>query len=49
MLLAGDAPVALDGSEFQARFLGGVAGCPPQPDLDAEAALIRFLAASAAS
>ncbi len=36
VLLAGDAPVALDGSEFQARFLGGIAGCPPRPDLDAE-------------
>ncbi len=48
VLLAGDAPVALDGSEFQARFLGGIAGCPPRPDLDAETALIRFLAANAA-
>ncbi len=48
VLLAGDAPVALDGSEFQARFLGGVAGCPPRPDLDAEAALIRFLSAHGA-
>jgi phosphoribosylformylglycinamidine synthase len=47
VLLAGDAPVALDGSEFQARFLGGVAGCPPRPDLEAESALIGFLAANA--
>ncbi len=44
VLLAGDAPVALDGSEFQARFLGGVRGCPPRPDLERETALISFLA-----
>jgi phosphoribosylformylglycinamidine synthase len=47
VLLAGDAPVALDGSEFQARFLGGTAGRPPEPELEAEAALIRFLAGAA--
>jgi phosphoribosylformylglycinamidine synthase len=47
VLLAGARHVALDGSEYQARFLGGAAGRPPQPDLAAEAALIRFLASSA--
>jgi phosphoribosylformylglycinamidine synthase len=40
--VAGDAPIALDGSEYQARFLGGAAGCPPPPDLAAEAALVTF-------
>jgi phosphoribosylformylglycinamidine synthase II len=43
VLLAGAAPVAFDGTEFQARFLGGVAGRPHEPDLAAEAALIGFL------
>jgi phosphoribosylformylglycinamidine synthase len=33
----------LDGSEFQARFLGGGDGRPPQPDLALEAALVSFL------
>ena len=33
----------LDGSEFQARFLGGVAGRPPVPNLALEAALVGFL------
>jgi phosphoribosylformylglycinamidine synthase subunit PurL len=33
----------LDGSEFQARFLGGVAGRPPVPNLALEAALVAFL------
>jgi phosphoribosylformylglycinamidine synthase II len=35
--------LTLDGSEYQALFLGGPAGRPPMPDLGAEAALIRFL------
>ena len=35
--------LSLDGSEYQALFLGGPAGRPPQPDLVAEARLIRFL------
>jgi phosphoribosylformylglycinamidine synthase len=47
VLLAGDPVLALDGSEYQARFLGGVAGRPPRPHLGAEAALVSFLAASA--
>jgi len=33
----------LDGSEFQARFLGGAAGRPPRPNLALEAALVSFL------
>ena len=35
--------LALDGSEYQARFLGGPSGRPPRPHLGAEAALVRFL------
>jgi phosphoribosylformylglycinamidine synthase len=35
--------VRLDGSEYQARFLGGAAGRTAQPDLAAEAALVRML------
>jgi phosphoribosylformylglycinamidine synthase II len=35
--------LSLDGSEYQALFLGGPAGRPPMPELAAEAALIRFL------
>jgi phosphoribosylformylglycinamidine synthase II len=35
--------VSLDGSEYQARFLGGPAGRPPPVDFGAEAALVRFL------
>jgi phosphoribosylformylglycinamidine synthase II len=38
------APTAsLDGSEYQARFLGGPAGRPQEPLLSLEAALVRFL------
>jgi phosphoribosylformylglycinamidine synthase II len=33
----------LDGSEFQARFLGGAGGRPPQPNLELEAGLVAFL------
>jgi phosphoribosylformylglycinamidine synthase len=43
VLVAGEPRLALDGSEYQARFLGGPAGRPPLPDLAAEAGLIRFL------
>jgi phosphoribosylformylglycinamidine synthase len=41
--LAGAPELRLDGSEYQAVFLGGPAGRPPTPDLTAEAALIAFL------
>jgi phosphoribosylformylglycinamidine (FGAM) synthase-like enzyme len=47
VLLAGGDAVALDGSEYQAQFLGGPAGRPPPPDYLAEAALIHFLWRSA--
>ena len=47
VLVAGAPDVRLDGSEYQARFLGGPAGRPPAPDLAAEAALIRLLASAA--
>jgi phosphoribosylformylglycinamidine synthase subunit PurL len=33
----------LDGSEYQALFLGGAGGRPPAPELAAEAALVRAL------
>jgi phosphoribosylformylglycinamidine synthase len=45
--LAGAPELRLDGSEYQDRFLGGPAGRPPAPDLEAEAALIAFLASVA--
>jgi phosphoribosylformylglycinamidine synthase len=35
--------LSLDGSEYQALFLGGPAGRPPTPELAAEAALVRGL------
>jgi phosphoribosylformylglycinamidine synthase len=44
VLLAGEPELALDGSEYQARLLGGAAGRPPRPQLAAEAALVTFLA-----
>jgi phosphoribosylformylglycinamidine synthase len=47
VLLAGDPVLALDGSEYQARFLGGAAGRPPRPNLRAEAALVEVLADAA--
>jgi phosphoribosylformylglycinamidine synthase II len=47
ILLAGAGDVSLDGSEYQARFLGGPAGRPPPPHYTAENALIRFLWRSA--
>jgi len=43
VLVAGGDGVSLDGSEYQARFLGGPAGRPPPPDYTAEAALVHFL------
>ena len=42
ILLAGASPVALAGSEYQARF-GEVGGRPARLDLEAEAALVEFL------
>ena len=42
ILLAGASPVALAGSEYQARF-GEVGGRPARLDLAAEAALVEFL------
>jgi phosphoribosylformylglycinamidine synthase len=47
VLLAGDDPVALDGSEYQSVLLGGPAGRPTTPDYVAEAALVHFLWRSA--
>ena len=47
VLAAGEPELALDGSEYQALFLGGAAGRPPRPDLATETALLRFLAAAA--
>src|SRR4029078_6269856 len=35
--------LALDGSEYQARFLGGPSGRAPRPHPRAEGALVRFL------
>jgi phosphoribosylformylglycinamidine synthase len=49
VLVAGAAPVSLDGSEYQTRFLGGPAGRTLQPDYAAESALVRFLWRSAPS
>jgi phosphoribosylformylglycinamidine synthase subunit PurL len=43
VFLVGAPELSLDGSEYQSLFLGGIAGRPPGPDLDAEAALVRFL------
>ena len=47
VLLAGDGEVSLDGSEYQARFLGGPAGRPPPPLYADEGALVHFLWRSA--
>jgi phosphoribosylformylglycinamidine synthase len=45
--VVGAPELSLDGSEYQALFLGGPAGRPPQPELSDEEALIRFLWRSA--
>jgi phosphoribosylformylglycinamidine synthase subunit PurL len=45
--VVGAPQLSLDGSEYQALFLGGPAGRPPRPELAAEAALTRFLWRSA--
>jgi phosphoribosylformylglycinamidine synthase len=47
VVLAGADELALDGSEYQARFLGGPAGRPPPPNYAAEATLVHFLWRSA--
>ncbi|HEX5468888.1 MAG TPA: phosphoribosylformylglycinamidine synthase subunit PurL [Gaiellaceae bacterium] len=47
LYVVGAPDLALDGSEYQARFLGGPAGRPPRPEPAAEAALVRFLWRSA--
>jgi phosphoribosylformylglycinamidine synthase len=41
--VVGTPDLSLDGSEYQARFLGGPAGRPSVPELAGEAALIRLL------
>jgi phosphoribosylformylglycinamidine synthase subunit PurL len=46
ILLAGASPVALAGSEYQARY-GDVGGSPARLDLAAEAALVEFLSRAA--
>ncbi len=46
--LLGETFAELGGSEFAEAVLGVVAGQPPRLDLDAEAALLRFLQAAAA-
>ena len=43
VFVAGAGEVSLDGSEYQARFLGGPAGQPLPPEYAAEGALVRFL------
>jgi phosphoribosylformylglycinamidine synthase subunit PurL len=43
VFVVGAPELSLDGSEYQALFLGGPAGRPPRPELAAEAALVRFL------
>jgi phosphoribosylformylglycinamidine synthase len=49
IVLLGDAAPAVDGSEYQAELLGGVAGRIPDIDLAAEARLIDVLVEAAAS
>jgi phosphoribosylformylglycinamidine synthase II len=43
VFVVGVPKLSLDGSEYQALFLGGPAGRPPSPELNAEAALVRSL------
>jgi phosphoribosylformylglycinamidine synthase len=47
VFVVGAATESLDGSEYQASFLGGPAGRPPAPNLPVEAALVRSLWRSA--
>jgi phosphoribosylformylglycinamidine synthase subunit PurL len=47
VLLAGDGPSALDGSEYQKVVIGEVAGRIPEPDLENERRLHEFLAEAA--
>jgi phosphoribosylformylglycinamidine synthase II len=47
IFLVGGIDGSLDGSEYQARFLGGPAGRPPAPNLPLETVLIHFLSRSA--
>src|SRR4051812_8198821 len=47
VLLAGASQLGFDGSEYQARY-DTLRGCPPDLDLDAEAALVAFLWRNAA-
>jgi len=47
VLLFGRPELRLDGSAFQAAFLGGPAGRPALPDLAAEAELTRFVTSQA--
>ena len=49
IVLLGDATPAVDGSEYQAELLGGVAGRIPDIDLAAEARLIDVLVEAAAA
>jgi phosphoribosylformylglycinamidine synthase len=43
VFVVGAPTISLDGSEYQARFLGGPAGRPPEPIPPFEAALVHFL------
>jgi phosphoribosylformylglycinamidine synthase len=47
VLVAGNGPAAMDGSEYQKQVLGTVAGRIPEPDLDNERRLHDFLAEAA--
>ncbi|HSK16150.1 MAG TPA: phosphoribosylformylglycinamidine synthase subunit PurL [Gaiellaceae bacterium] len=47
VLVAGGGEASLDGSEYQAQFLGGPAGRPAEVDHVAEVALVHFLWRSA--
>ncbi|HET7429385.1 MAG TPA: phosphoribosylformylglycinamidine synthase subunit PurL [Gaiellales bacterium] len=47
VLVAGNGPAALDGSEYQKQVLGTVAGRIPEPDLQNERRLHEFLAEAA--
>lgn len=49
VFVAGSSELRLDGSEYQARFLGGPGGRPARPDLASETELVRFLSTVAPS